>query len=259
MSGGEEENFQCRVLSRQSGAKVEEIAPGIVRKTGDRVTRNEEAALRLVKEHTDVPVPDLISSNYFTKGGRECGTLLMELAEGAPLDSLWDGFDNNTKKRICHDIWRVVAQLRRIPRPPALDDLYLCGANGSLTVDVLIRDTNETGTPILTDEDLRACIYERYLRFNGGSYPEYLPDILPRSSISVFTHGDLTPRNILINGTGQISAILDWEGAGWYPDYWEFANMMKPSNDLDWMKWMDRMKPIEWDIMGIAKARRVLF
>jgi hypothetical protein len=56
-----------------------------------------------------------------------------------------------------------------------------------------------------------------------------------------------------------MTAILDWERAGWYPEYWEFANMMRPSNDWDWMRWMDHTKPVEWDITGIAKARRVLF
>jgi hypothetical protein len=57
MSGDEDDNFQYHLLSQQGGAKVDEIAPGVVRKTGDRVTRSEEAALRLVKEHTEVPVP----------------------------------------------------------------------------------------------------------------------------------------------------------------------------------------------------------
>jgi hypothetical protein len=183
----------------------------------------------------------------------------MELADGSPLNSLWDGFDNDTKERICRNIGQVVVRLQQIPRPPAFADLYQCGADGSPTIDVLIRDINEIGTPILTDEALRARIYERYLHFNGGSYPESLPDILPRSSTSVFTYGDLTPRNIMVDGNGQITAILDWERAGWYPEYWEFENIMKPSNDWDWMRWMDHTKPVEWDITGIAKARRVLF
>jgi serine/threonine protein kinase len=259
MSGDEDDNFQYHLFSQQGGAKVDEIAPGVVRKTGDRVTRSEEAALRLVKEHTEVPVPRLISSNYFMKRGRGHGTLLMELADGSPLNSLWDGFDNDTKERICRNLWQVVVRLQQIPRPPAFADLYQIGADGSPTIDVLIRDINETGTPILTDEALRARIYERYLHFNGGSYPESLPDILPRSSTSVFSHGDLTPRNILVDGNGQMTTILDWERAGWYPEYSEFANMMRPSNDWDWMRWMDHTKPVEWDITGIAKARRVLF
>lgn len=38
----------------------------------------------------------------------------------------------------------------------------------------------------------------------------------------VFTHGDLRPANIIVKD-GRVTAIIDWEMAGWYPDYWEFA------------------------------------
>lgn len=247
-----ESKFKSRLLSKQSGAIIDEIDPGIVQKEGERVTRNEEAALRLVKKCTEVPVPELYAANYFFKKGVEHGSFLMDLVEGSQLQLLWDVFDDGTKERVCCNIWDMVEQLRQIPRPQAFGHLYQCGADGSPSEDVLIKDLNEPPTPISTDEALRTRIYERYLHYNGGSYPENLPDLLPR-------YGDLTPRNIIVDSTGRIAGILDWENAGWYPDYWEYANIMKPSMDRDWMKWMDDTKPQAWDITGIAKARRVLF
>ncbi|KAJ7659415.1 hypothetical protein B0H17DRAFT_954776, partial [Mycena rosella] len=39
---------------------------------------------------------------------------------------------------------------------------------------------------------------------------------------SKFTHGDLAPRNVLVH-KGRISAIVDWDCAGWRPVYWEFT------------------------------------
>ncbi len=38
----------------------------------------------------------------------------------------------------------------------------------------------------------------------------------------VFTHADLRPANIIVKN-GHIVGIIDWEMAGWYPEYWEFA------------------------------------
>ena len=43
----------------------------------------------------------------------------------------------------------------------------------------------------------------------------------------------MAPRNIIVKG-GKIVAIVDWEMAGWYPEYWEyttacFANALFPA------------------------------
>ncbi|TFY62517.1 hypothetical protein EVJ58_g3823 [Rhodofomes roseus] len=39
-----------------------------------------------------------------------------------------------------------------------------------------------------------------------------------------FTHADLHHDNILIKD-GRLAAIIDWEHAGWYPEYWELTTM----------------------------------
>lgn len=235
-----------------------EIGPGVVSKRGERVTRNEAAALALAKTQTSIPVPELYSATFFMKNGVENGSLLMEKVEGTPLRDVWDGLDDSAKSRICEGIWSIVNELRQIQKPPAYSHLYQCGADGSASDDVLIKDLHSPPTPILDDAALRARIYERYIHFNGRLFEDTLPSMLPRSDVSVFTHGDLTPRNIMVD-QGCITGIIDWEDSGWFPDYWEYANMMRPSRDYDWMMWMDRTKPIEWDISGIVKARKVLF
>ncbi|KAL2205455.1 kinase-like protein [Sarocladium strictum] len=254
-----EDDFRSRLLSKQAGAIITEIDPGVVCKEGFRATRNEEAALRLVKQKTSVPVPELYGADYFNINGEEKGSFLMDLVEGSTLQIKWDDFDDSTKTRICSEIWGIVEQLRRIPPPQSFGHLFQFGADGSPSIDVLLRDLHDPPRPIETDDALRARILERYLHFNGGSFSQHLPDYLPHSSVSVFTHGDLAPRNIMVDDSGRITGILDWENSGWYPDYWEHANMQKPSIDDDWMGWMDRTKPIDWDITGIAMARRVLF
>ncbi len=83
--------------------------------------------------------------------------------------------------------------------------------------------------------------------------------MLPRSKVSVSTHGDIAPRNILVDESGRITGIIDWELAGWYPEYWEYANIMKPTRDRDWQSRMDRVATQRWDLSGIIAARRVLF
>ncbi len=43
-----------------------------------------------------------------------------------------------------------------------------------------------------------------------------------------FSHSNLTRENILVTGDGRLAAITDWEAAGWYPDYWDYALVDRP-------------------------------
>ena len=70
----------------------------------------------------------------------------------------------------------------------------------------------------------------------------------------VMTHGDLHPRNIMVSwedgGEGGVAAaenvrvttIIDWEFAGWYPEYWEFVkalNTVTTRGPLrDWIEYL---------------------
>ena len=131
-------------------------------------------------------------------------------------------------------------------------------------MDSLLGDNNDIGPRDMDDEALRSRIYTRYVAHNGLSYrrdQHDIRDILPRSGISVFAHGDINPRNLLVDENIKIVAVLDWESSGWYPDYWEYARMMKYCDPLEheWQQWMEKTKPQPWDITGIRKARRVLF
>ncbi|KAF5309979.1 hypothetical protein D9619_010469 [Psilocybe cf. subviscida] len=57
--------------------------------------------------------------------------------------------------------------------------------------------------------------------------PEFTDSFLrrfPRNAAMRFTHGDLLPKNIVVSGS-TITGIIDWETAGFYPEYWEYARM----------------------------------
>lgn len=55
-----------------------------------------------------------------------------------------------------------------------------------------------------------------YREFLRNDYPVY------------FSHADLNLSNIMVSGlkgAHYISGIIDWEQAGWYPEYWEHCKM----------------------------------
>jgi Ser/Thr protein kinase RdoA (MazF antagonist) len=42
-----------------------------------------------------------------------------------------------------------------------------------------------------------------------------------------FTHGDIKHHNILVDEEGHITGLLDWESAGWYPEFWEYTTALR--------------------------------
>ncbi|KAI0964779.1 kinase-like protein [Xylaria arbuscula] len=240
------------------GAEVR-MDGGEVLKRSRRVRHNEEAALRLVKKHTTIPVPKVYDSEYKIVDSLPYGQIWMEHLQGSPLDKIWDTLEDSAKKKISNELWGFVQQLRRIPKPSSLRHLYQCGADGSACQDVLLEDLKSLLEPLLSDDALRKRINECYLDYNGGSYGENLMDYLPHLDQSVFTHADLAPRNVLVDDRGEITGLIDWEFAGWYPDYWEYAKTQVQWLAEDFEVWMDQTKPRDWNITGIHKAKRVLF
>lgn len=80
------------------------------------------------------------------------------------------------------------------------------------------------------------------------NHPHMLRDLLPDTAIGIyFTHGDLTLGNIMVSGTPgsfDIAGILDWEQAGWYPEYWEYCKMHFAAGlDHEWSEnnWPDEI------------------
>ena len=44
-----------------------------------------------------------------------------------------------------------------------------------------------------------------------------------RDYATKLTHGDFNSQNIIVRNN-KIAGIIDWEMAGWYPDYWEYTS-----------------------------------
>ncbi|EFW23049.1 conserved hypothetical protein [Coccidioides posadasii str. Silveira] len=55
-----------------------------------------------------------------------------------------------------------------------------------------------------------------------------------------FTHGG-SKHNTLVDHNRHLSGFLDWESAGWHPEYWEFTTAMRFGRNSWWYQvatWM---------------------
>lgn len=74
-------------------------------------------------------------------------------------------------------------------------------------------------SPFNSEADLNATIVDNLV---AKSKAQIGPDILGMVDAHkhgiVFTHGDLEPDNAIVK-SGYVTAIIEWEMAGWYSDY----------------------------------------
>lgn len=68
-----------------------------------------------------------------------------------------------------------------------------------------------------------------YVPLAERNFDDPYRNLFPDSGQILFTHADINSHNIMIAGPAgsrKITALIDWEQAGWYPEYWEYCKMI---------------------------------
>ncbi|ETW75327.1 hypothetical protein HETIRDRAFT_108085 [Heterobasidion irregulare TC 32-1] len=129
--------------------------------------------------------------------------------ERAPCVSLDKVVDDMTEEQLQH----VAAQLKSILRQMHTVKPKTLGAHAFTSVGEF------------TDYFRRMLLY-----FSAEDWTEQLLSHFPRNAPIRFTHRDLIPRNIIVDGS-TITAVVDWATGGFYPEYWEYCRMY----NSDWL------------------------
>ncbi len=164
----------------------------------------EFGALKLVRSHTSIPTPCHINLICTP----ESSYLLTSRLQGKKAGICLDGCSDDDTATMVEDLRHYVTQLRAIKKR-VNSEYAITNAIGEACLDYRISD-REVG-PFANEQ-----AFNEFLRL--GVEPELVHG---GGHEIVFTHGDLNMRNILVKD-GRISGIVDWENAGWYPEYWEY-------------------------------------
>jgi hypothetical protein len=136
-----------RLLSRQMGAVVH-CEDGGVYKHGRRVKCNEFDAMKLVAEHTNVPVPR--SLQYEQLGNM--GMIVMSFIPGTPLSDMWKEMPSHNRQSVLTQLRGYVAEWRKISQPVQCNRAFVMG--GAVSDKVPIPGREFTG-PFLDDATFR--------------------------------------------------------------------------------------------------------
>ena len=114
------------------------------------------------------------------------------------------------------------------------------GVDGGKVYDMRLSDGLKGFGPFNSIRD-----FHSFLRDGISASPEQFPEVNKLVEMhekahfsTCFTHGDLNSMNILVKGD-NIVGIIDWDTAGWYPEYWEYttAYNVNPYNEF----WKDEI------------------
>lgn len=226
-----EEIQKCTdVMFELGGRKVVEIGPYVV-KFGPQIDLLEGENMIFVAQATSVNVPRVYA--LFKDPSGEVGYIVMERIAGRSLESQWLELNEEKKAAIVTKLRKVFQELRKLPSPGGY-----CSLGKRPLLDYLFwtSDSREkTSGPFATQAELNSALVRKY-RFNNGSpnkanfYSRNLPSIF-RNHPPVFTHGDFQRKNIILRTAGSTAedvdlVLLDFEFAGWYPSYWEYARAL---------------------------------
>lgn len=196
---------------------------------GDKSRRRSEAAALRVTAQLGLPTPRLHEVQESKTDNNDDITIRMDYIEGQTLGKIWPTFSTEEKRDICHQLRGILDKMRQAEWPgtsigsceggPVFDS-RLCGI--------------KIGAPCRNEEELNKLILDIY-----DQTPQPMRETLIKHQRKdhriVFSHGDLHQNNILVKD-GKITALLDWELAGWYPEYWDYVKFcISGGEHRDWM------------------------
>lgn len=210
---------------------VDRISETMIVKRGNVAT--EAKTMMFIREHTRIPVPAV--HLVFAA----CGVtyLVMEYVPGGDLQHLWPTLQVSEQQSVLSQIQQYIHELRAItpssltPGPPG----------GGVCHGGWFSENRDfkSHQDIVDFWNLKFIPYN--INDNGNSTSEIPPNgsRFVADHPLVFSHCDIVPRNLILR-EGTVW-MIDWEQAGWYPEYVEYACIASGEGDPTPRDWTEAM------------------
>ncbi len=199
------------------GTFVKRISGDIVIKYGGMGRATEAYNMEYVRRRTRINIPTV--HLVFYHAGRTY--IVMDYIRGRTLQDIWTSVSTSQRLEWASQLAAIIAQLRALPsthytRPGPLNPSMESKCEGQwLTIF--------GAGPFQSYRDLATWLNRKLsiARRGGGKEISAYP-MFEDTGHLVFTHQDLAARNLIVGDDGRLW-VIDWELAGWYPEYFEYA------------------------------------
>ncbi len=226
------------VLRDSHGCRIQRIGDTVV-KSGPTVESAEATALELISRRLDVPVPRFHSTSTRLDGTT---SISMDYVDGHTLSDIWTSLSNEQKLAIAEQLRVIVIAMRSLQ--PENNTIGSCG--GGPTIDIR-RYSIYKGGPFADEDAFNDFLASDVLPATPSILVRKFRQQLRTDHRLVFTHGDIAQHNVIIKDNNVV-ALLDWQCAGWYPEYWDYVKFfMRPAKSKDWYEYADIIFPQIYD------------
>jgi len=215
--------YRCgmRIGTPTSSYKVMRLPFGLYAKAGDESNILEGLATHYVSVNTSIPVPTVLD---ITKD--HIGTLfLMTQVPGTPASDIKDGINGASPEQLSvfgNTMRDWLTQLQSLPPP---NDGSICGLFGGDFLSYRIAYPSRVG-PFESQDIFHGKMFCT-LRPGADLAIVALAESAHRKRYRMcFTHGDLSPNNILVDDHFRPVGLVDWQCAAWMPEYWDFTTAL---------------------------------
>ncbi|OAX78622.1 hypothetical protein ACJ72_07068 [Emergomyces africanus] len=236
MPQDEQPTVEGEVLYCMGRSKVVRLGKDRVVKSAPDLRIQEADTLRFIAANTTIPVPKVHDVHW--KDGK-VAAIVMDYMPGQQLDKAWANMNHDQKLSVTRELHGYVSQLRNLKGD------YIGGLNhGKAIIGKYV--TIECG-PFNSEKLFNEFLVSDISPKAPEMLLHYARHALDDNHEIVFTHSDLAPRNILVN-EGRITAILDWELAGWYPEYYEYIKTFQDWKPMpDWPEYLYNVLPPRYE------------
>lgn len=246
------------IIKQRTGQTVVAIGSEFIVKYGRSTPEREGQTLLFLESCVPtVPAPRLYGMFY----DQDELFIVMQRVPGVPLDSLWADLAEFEKYSLTAKLRSVFDQMRSIPCPspaffgsvdygPVPDHLFYSAEADRHISGPFDSETAFNNGLILQYKRIQDM--NKFPHFKTSFYQRNLQKVLQNHK-PTFTHSDLQRKNVMINfRSGKIGTnsreldvyLVDWEEAGWYPDYWEhFSIFAGLTWDDDWCTEVEEIVP----------------
>ncbi|KAI9813176.1 MAG: hypothetical protein M1826_002539 [Phylliscum demangeonii] len=279
--------IQSSVIWELGRLAVLRLHPAVVVKVGPGIDVEHLSTVEHIKRHArTMLIPDtlgVLATDRLTY-------IFMSPMDGEPLDRWWPRLTREDKLDVQSQLNTIFVALRSIPRPLDEDGRPTLGGGTPRRCKDMRREVRRAKGPIVNEKDFNAFIVSNDETAATGAkgeaattrttttWREIISSFLRSDHDIVMTHGDLHPRNVMVEmvkidddqdddgyDSGgscgdkdsstthiniatakgrrlKVTGLVDWESSGWYPSYWEYVKALHTISNhdgtLDWWTYL---------------------